>query len=95
MPYIEPNMRGLVDPTINILVVGIKDGTYLGTKRDGVLNYIISSLIAKLYKTSYTELNAAIGMLECAKLELYRRRLAAYEDKKIAENGDVYDNSSS
>ena len=91
MPYIEPDMRGLIDPTINILVEGIKDGTYLGTKRDGVLNYVISSLIAKLYKTSYTELNAAIGMLECAKLELYRRRLAPYEVDKCRENGDVYE----
>ncbi len=90
MPYIEPDMRGLVDPTIKIFTESIKDGTWLGTKRDGVLNYIISSLIAKLYKTSYTELNAAIGVLECAKLELYRRRVSPYEDEKIAENGDVY-----
>jgi hypothetical protein len=31
-------------------------------------------------------------VLECAKLELYRRIVAAYEDEKIAdpENGDVY-----
>jgi len=33
----------------------------------------------------------AIGALECAKLELYRRVAAPYEDTKIAENGDVYD----
>jgi hypothetical protein len=30
-----------------------------------------------------------IGMLECAKLELYRRSVANYEDEKILENGDV------
>ena len=90
MPYIEWAMRGLVNTEIDSLAEKIKRGTCLGEKRDGVLNYIISSLIAKLYKTSYTDLNAAIGMLECAKLELYRRRLAPYEDKKIAEHGDVY-----
>ena len=32
----------------------------------------------------------AIAALECAKLELYRRLLAPYEDRKIQENGDVY-----
>jgi hypothetical protein len=34
--------------------------------------------------------NEAIGVLECAKLELYRRVAAPYEDEKIAESGDVY-----
>jgi len=91
MPYIEPLMRGLVDDEIKSLIEKLHKDSYLGTKRDGVLNYIISSLIAQLYKTSYTDLNAAIGMLECAKLELYRRRLAPYEDEKIKENGDVYE----
>ena len=31
-----------------------------------------------------------MGALECAKLELYRRVAAPYEDVKIMENGDVY-----
>jgi hypothetical protein len=31
-----------------------------------------------------------VGVLECAKLEIYRRIAAPYEDKKIVENGDVY-----
>ena len=30
-----------------------------------------------------------IGALESAKLELYRRSIALYEDTKIKENGDV------
>lgn len=38
----------------------------------------------------YERLNAAIGALECAKLELYRRLAAEYEDAKIEANGDVY-----
>ena len=38
----------------------------------------------------YTHVNEAVGVLECAKLELYRRVAAPYEDEKIAENGDVY-----
>jgi len=31
-----------------------------------------------------------VGVLECAKLELYRRIAAPYEDEKIVETGDVY-----
>jgi len=34
-------------------------------------------------------MNDAIGALEGAKLELYRRVISKYEDKKIMENGDV------
>jgi len=39
----------------------------------------------------YATLNTVIGVLECAKLELYRRVVADYEDQKCEENGDVYD----
>ena len=30
-----------------------------------------------------------IGALECIKMELYRRGVSEYEDKKILENGDI------
>ncbi len=90
MPYIEQTLRKQVDDLVNVLGDQINIFDELKAKRDGVLNYIITRLVSKLYKTSYTDLNAAIGVLECAKLELYRRRLAPYEDEKIAESGDVY-----
>lgn len=59
----------------------------------GELNYEITrACLAYIEKSgeSYAVLNEAIGVLECAKLELYRRVCAVYEDKKMAENGDVY-----
>jgi hypothetical protein len=61
----------------------------------GDLNYTITRLVdAYLARkgVSYATLNEAIGVLECAKLELYRRIVARYEDRKIADpdNGDVY-----
>lgn len=90
MPYIEPKLRIQFDEEIDVLIGKIGMDTSRMEKRDGILNYVITRLIDKLYKTSYTDLNAAIGMLECAKLELYRRRLAKYEDEKCKENGDVY-----
>lgn len=64
----------------------------------GELNYAITRLIdaylarsaSEAGRLRYAHLNEAIGVLECAKLELYRRIAAPYEDKKIAESGDVY-----
>ena len=59
----------------------------------GELNYILT-VIAKEYidrkGESYQTYNDIIGALECCKQELYRRKIAPYEDKKIKENGDVY-----
>lgn len=58
----------------------------------GELNYEITRMI-QLYlrgERSYAIFNEVIGVLECAKLELYRRMVAPYEDQKCAENGDVY-----
>ena len=60
----------------------------------GELNYMSSSLIDEYlheYGKNYTNINEVIGVLECAKLELYRRVAAPYEDEKIEQNGDVYD----
>lgn len=60
----------------------------------GDLNYMITRLVDRCLAVNgknYTSINAAIGVLECAKLELYRRIAAPYEDEKIEENGDVYE----
>jgi hypothetical protein len=61
----------------------------------GELNYVITrQLDAYLARKGvrYANLNEVVGVLECAKLEIYRRIVAIYEDRKIAdpENGDVY-----
>lgn len=59
----------------------------------GELNFVITSVCLEYVEekvASYEAFNAAIGALECAKLELYRRMVAPYEDAKMAENGDVY-----
>lgn len=41
-------------------------------------------------RRDYQHYNEVIGVLECAKLEMYRRCVAGYEDMKINVNGDVY-----
>jgi len=60
----------------------------------GELNYAISRVVdAYLVRQGgirYRRLNEVIGVLECAKLELYRRLAAPYEDRKREEAGEVY-----
>ena len=58
----------------------------------GELNFVLSKIIDIYLGTSYgySNLNEVIGVLECCKLELYRRIAVPYEDQKIIENGDVY-----
>lgn len=81
MPYVNPSAR-------ERLARG-------GAPQDaGELNYAISRLVDDYLNARggvrYAHLNEAIGVLECAKLELYRRVAAPYEDRKCAENGEVY-----
>ncbi len=60
----------------------------------GELNYAITKLVddylVRKGGLRYRHLNEVVGVMECAKLELYRRLAAPYEDVKIGEAGDVY-----
>jgi len=89
MPYISQEKRRILEPTVQELVDGIVCCAEDGHK-DGLVNFAISSLVFSLYGRTYSELNAAIGILECVKQELYRRVVAPYEDKKCSENGEVF-----
>lgn len=80
MPYVKKEIRDRIDFHHN-------------PQTAGDLNYYFSNII-KDYLTrkgeSYQIFNDIIGALECCKQELYRRKIAPYEDIKINENGDVY-----
>jgi len=56
---------------------------------DGNLNYLITRILKEAYPLRYFNINRAVGVLECCKLEYYRRVAAPYEDTKITQNGDV------
>ena len=83
MPYIKQNVRVRIDWIMSNLYAEI---TTYGVK--GVLNYFLFKLAKRTCK-SYGDYSRFIAELECAKLEIYRRLVAPYEDKKIEENGDV------
>jgi len=58
----------------------------------GELNYVITRICLQYIKKhgqKYQKYNDVIGALEGAKLELYRRHVAPYEDNKFKSNGDV------
>jgi len=84
MPYIKQEDRERLDPLIEALLPNILTA--------GDLNYVITVLCHEIVAhkgQSYSLYNELVGVLECAKLELYRRKIAKYEDHKILENGDV------
>lgn len=78
MPYIKKEQR------FDVSIV---------TGEPGHLNYAITKLCDNYLRfvgKSYSNINAVIGALECAKQEFYRRIATPYEDRKIIKNGDVY-----
>lgn len=81
MPYIKQEQRD-----------EIHKQHYMFPRNAGELNFVISRLIDWYVpiNKNYDKINEVIGVLECAKLELYRRIAAPYEDRKCQENGDVY-----
>ena len=84
MPYIEQYKRA----SLTVLA----DGAAGRITTPGEANYFISRFLRTLLqrnRPSYNSFNSAIGILECCKLELYRRIVAPYEDKKMEENGDI------
>lgn len=91
MPYVNEDIKKHL-PEIEGL---LKDLCILSDDEiEGALNYTFTELLASLKRGDdeswrYKYLNRAIGVLECCKLELYRRAAAPYEDKCIEKNGDV------
>jgi hypothetical protein len=58
----------------------------------GDMNYLFTVIAHNYWNRNgqnYQAFNDIIGALEGAKLELYRRKVAPYEDVKIKENGDI------
>ena len=89
MPYIKKEQR-FIDKKIDELSDKIR--TFSDEEKEGVLNYTISRLLARSMPESnwrYKYINRAIGVLECIKLELYRRIAGPYEDTAKITNGDI------
>jgi len=90
MPYLTKEEKEKFDPkykeTLSFLEkMDIKDLT-------GHLNYMVFRTVKVWTKKNgkkYFVFAAIVGTMICCVLEIYRRLVAPYEDKKILENGDV------
>jgi len=97
MPYITQKDRTVIDPAIDQLAEQIVfacgkypyDDTFVG-----LLNYtctrLVLSVVRRLFgSVRYWIIAAVTGILYNIADEFYRRIAVPYENKKIAENGDV------
>lgn len=82
MPYITKTRRKVID----------EGGDPLNA---GELNYAFTSLIVRYIKATgelnYQKINDVLGALSGAAREFYRRVAMPYENRKISDNGDVYE----
>jgi len=87
MPYIKKEDREKWEKLIEEVTSLTKD---IPTEKiDGDLNYFFTSILHKTHPKGYSNYNRAIGLLECIKSELYRKKVSPYEEEKIIENGGV------
>jgi hypothetical protein len=87
LPYIKVKNRIKYEKVLEELVKILK--VLPPEEIDGEFNYVVTKMLKEIYPLRYFHINKAIGVLECIKLEYYRRIAAPYEDSKIKESGDV------
>ena len=91
MPYIKDEDRERIEKTKTAFPITEELAGRI--ESCGELNYVITRLLDECIQNwgeSYQTYDEIIGAIECAKLELYRRKIALYEDIKVEENGDVF-----
>lgn len=59
----------------------------------GELNYLFSAMVLEFLRQhgfNYTQMNAVVGVYECAKDEFQRQVLHPYENEKMKQNGNIF-----
>lgn len=95
MPYIAQDRRLELDTTLRGLKLSIS--RISGGPKAGDMNYVITELLTEYAREKavydgllpYAVINEVVGILECAKLEFYRRAATPKEDQAIKDNGDI------
>lgn len=92
MPYLKPNFREELEAVTDLR----NTSRYMATLKDedfaGAINYYNHVICKNFIETKgikYWRLALVVGTLFLTILELVRRVVNPYEDKKIKENGDV------
>lgn len=92
MPYIKQELRDELNTVVDAFAQRIKEMNQNNPEhtRDGLLNYSLTRIFNQVYSDArYHDFNELIGLLECCKLEYYRKYIADYENLKENENGKV------
>jgi hypothetical protein len=87
MPYIKQALRDNLDVEIQEVIDKIEEMDV--ESKNGIVVYALYKIVKELYWHSFDEISDGIKVLECAKLEFYRKVLAPYEDIAIDRNGDI------
>lgn len=87
MPYIKAEERKKFDESLPRIIEDLKTNGF----NEGEMNYVISKIVNAAFAETprYGTINKIIGMLDCVKMEFFRRKAVPYEEQKIKENGDV------
>lgn len=100
MPYISEDERPELDRSVDAMVDAIlfdvkPEEMWELPKLLGRINYCFSRVAAHLTfdkgDVSYRNVAMITGVLENIKQEFYRRVASSYEDRKIRENGDIFE----
>jgi len=97
MPYIKQSQRDDWKIILYDLINQLNDVKMIHPEDfAGNLNYVFSKTLKEVatkrnvaFKPGYRFYNEIMGVLDCVKMEFYRRYVAPYEDTKIKENGDI------
>jgi len=82
MPYIDPMRR--------VKLIEFKEPPQDSTELTFLFCYLINNYM-KFKGEKAKHYIDVMGSLETTKSEVYRRLIAPYEDKKIKQNGDVFE----
>jgi hypothetical protein len=97
MPYVKSQLREALDPAIRDLARAIVDAARElpeETGFAGLLNYACTSIAIQVIegrfgKIRYGTIATVTGVFKNVADEFYRRVAVPYEDRQIADNGDV------
>ena len=86
MPYIKKEDRTRLDEILDELAEEVQ----MFEEDSGILNYTITQLLLKSQGNwRYFKINKVVGVLECVKLEFYRRLASMYEQHAVLKNADI------
>lgn len=92
MPYIKEEHRKTLEPIIDNLLreianIQLDDNT---ANVECIINYFMLKLLSNVYSVkTQGEIYDVIGLLECCKLEFYRKTAASINDQEEYDQGEI------